>query len=110
VTEETETKGEKMRTVEWHVLVVSCVSIWQYAIMVVTQRELSCLYISPSVHPSTLTSVSLEENIQTILTETTIKGLVHFQIKCHPRCLCISFLSRKEIKVFDENIPGFVSI
>ncbi len=50
---------------------------------------------------------------------TRLKGLVHFQIQiswyfthppCHPRCLCISFFSRKEIKVFDENILGFVSI
>ncbi len=26
------------------------------------------------------------------------------------KMLCISFLSRKEIKGFDENIPGFVYI
>jgi len=26
---------------------------------------------------------------------------------CHPRCPCHYFFSRKEIKVFDENIPGF---
>jgi len=25
---------------------------------------------------------------------------------CHPRYPCHSFFSRKEIKVFDENIPG----
>jgi len=29
---------------------------------------------------------------------------------CHPRCLCLSFFSLKEIKVFEENIPGFFSI
>jgi len=26
---------------------------------------------------------------------------------CHPRCPCLSFFSRKEMKVFDENIPAF---
>jgi len=26
---------------------------------------------------------------------------------CHPRCPRHSVFSRKEIKVFDENIPGF---
>jgi len=26
---------------------------------------------------------------------------------CHLRCPCLSFFRRKEIKVFDENIPGF---
>jgi len=45
-----------------------------------------------------------------------IKGVVHFKKKllliiyspqCHPRCPCLSFFSRKEIKVFDENIAGF---
>jgi len=36
------------------------------------------------------------------------KGVVHFKKKfSHPRCPCHSFFSRKEIKVFDENIPGF---
>jgi len=29
---------------------------------------------------------------------------------CHPRCPCHSFFSRKEMKVFDENIPAFFSI
>ena len=29
---------------------------------------------------------------------------------CHPRCSCLSFFSRKEMKVFEENIPGFFSI
>ncbi len=47
------------------------------------------------------------------------KGLVHFQNKkfliiysppCHPRCSCLSFFSRKEIKVFEKNIPGLFSI
>jgi len=47
------------------------------------------------------------------------KGVVHFKKKlmliiysptCHPRCPCHSFFGRKEIKVFDENIPGFFSI
>jgi len=28
---------------------------------------------------------------------------------CHPRCQCLSFFSRKEINVFDENIPAFFS-
>jgi len=35
------------------------------------------------------------------------KGVVHFSKK---RCPCHSFFSRKEIKVFDENIPAFFSI
>jgi len=43
------------------------------------------------------------------------KGVVHFykllliiySAPCHPRCPCLSFFSRKEIKVFDENIPAF---
>jgi len=26
---------------------------------------------------------------------------------CHPRCPRLSFISRKEIKVFDTNISGF---
>jgi len=26
---------------------------------------------------------------------------------CHPRCPWLSFFSRKEIKVFDGNIPAF---
>jgi len=47
-----------------------------------------------------------------------IKRVVHFSKKrlliiysppCHPRCPCLSFFSRIEIKVFDENIPGFFS-
>jgi len=47
------------------------------------------------------------------------KGVVHFKKKklliiyslpCHPRYPCHSFFSRKEMKVFDENIPGFFSI
>jgi len=48
----------------------------------------------------------------------TVKGVVHFKKKqkllliiysppCHPRYQCLSFFSRKEIKVFDENIPWF---
>jgi len=50
-----------------------------------------------------------------------IKGVVHFKKKkksftdnlltlCHPGCPCLSLFIRKEIKVFDENIPGFFSI
>jgi len=38
-----------------------------------------------------------------------VKGVVHLGVHsppCHPRCPCLSFFSRKEIKVFDENIPG----
>ncbi len=51
--------------------------------------------------------------------KSMIKGLVHFQNKnfliiysppYHPTCSCLSFFSRKEIKVFEENIPGFFSI
>jgi len=48
---------------------------------------------------------------------TLVKGVVHFKKKkllliiylppCHPRCPCLSIFSRKEIKFFDENIPGF---
>jgi len=49
---------------------------------------------------------------------TRVKGEVHLKKKllliiysppCHPRCICLSFFSRKEIKVYDENIPGFFS-
>jgi len=50
----------------------------------------------------------------------TLKGVVHFKKKknllmiysppCHPRYPCQSFFSRKEMKVFDENIPGFFYI
>jgi len=46
-----------------------------------------------------------------------IKGVVHLKKKkllliiysppCHPRYPRLSFFSRKEIEVFDENIPGF---
>jgi len=36
--------------------------------------------------------------------------LIIYSPPCHPRCPCLSFFSRKEIKVFDENIPGFFSI
>ncbi len=48
-----------------------------------------------------------------------LKGLVDFQNKqiliiyspsCHSRCSCLSFFSRKEMKVFEERIPGFFSI
>jgi len=46
------------------------------------------------------------------------KGVVHFKKKkktfadnlltpCHPRSPWLSFFSQKEIKLFDENIPGF---
>jgi len=55
----------------------------------------------------------------TFLGEYAFKGVVHFIKKllliiylppCHPRCPCLSFFIRKEIKVFDENIPGFLYI
>jgi len=36
--------------------------------------------------------------------------LIIYSPPCHPRCPCLYFFSRKEIKVFDENIPGFFSI
>jgi len=36
--------------------------------------------------------------------------LIIYSPSFHPRCPCHSFFSRKEIKVFDENIPGFFSI
>jgi len=46
-----------------------------------------------------------------------LQGVVHFKKKTHPhvhvhnpRFPCLSFFSRKEIKVFDENIPGFFII
>jgi len=52
-----------------------------------------------------------------IIDLTVVKGVVHFQKKllliiysppCHPRCPRLqNFFSRNEIKVFDENIPGF---
>jgi len=47
---------------------------------------------------------------------SSVKGVVHFLKKkwlmiysspCHPGCPCLSFFNRKEIKVFDENVPGF---
>jgi len=33
--------------------------------------------------------------------------LIIYSPPCHPRYPCHSFFSRKEIQVFDENIPGF---
>jgi len=33
--------------------------------------------------------------------------LIIYSPPCHPKCPCLSFLSQKEIEVFDENIPGF---
>jgi len=33
--------------------------------------------------------------------------LIIYSAPCHSRYPCHSFFSRKEIKVFDENIPGF---
>jgi len=46
---------------------------------------------------------------------TEIKGvhlnlLIIYSAPCHPRCLRLSFFSWKENKVFDENIPAFISI
>jgi len=35
------------------------------------------------------------------------KLLIIYSPPCHPVCPCPSFLSRKEMKVFDKNIPGF---
>jgi len=32
--------------------------------------------------------------------------LIIYSLPCHPRCPRLSFFSRKEIKVFDENIQG----
>jgi len=50
----------------------------------------------------------------------TFKGVVHsfffkllliiYSPPCHPRFPCHSFFRRKEIKVFEINIPGFFSI
>jgi len=34
--------------------------------------------------------------------------LIIYSPPCHPRCPCLSFFRRKEIKVFDENIPAFL--
>jgi len=36
--------------------------------------------------------------------------LIIYSPPCHPRCPCLFFFSQKEMKVFDENIPGFFSI
>jgi len=36
--------------------------------------------------------------------------LIIYSLPCHPRCPRHSFFSRKEIKVFDENIPAFFSM
>jgi len=33
--------------------------------------------------------------------------LIIYSPPCHPRYPCRSFFGQKEIKVFDENIPGF---
>jgi len=53
------------------------------------------------------------------LKKKKVRVVVHFSKKhlliiysppCHPRCPCLSFFSQKEIKVFDENIPGFFAI
>jgi len=33
--------------------------------------------------------------------------LIIYSPTCHPRCPCLSFFRRKEIKVFDENVTGF---
>jgi len=33
--------------------------------------------------------------------------LIIYSPPCHPRGPYLSFFSRKEMKVFDENIPGF---
>jgi len=39
------------------------------------------------------------------------KMLIIYSPPCYPRCPCLlSFFSRKEMKVFDENIPGFFYI
>jgi len=38
------------------------------------------------------------------------KLLIIYSPLCHPRWPCLSFFSRKEIQVFDENIPAFFSI
>jgi len=54
----------------------------------------------------------------------TVKGVVHFKKKqnkkkllliiysppCHPRCPCLSFFRRKEIKVFDEALEYIPSL
>jgi len=63
------------------------------------------------------------KEIKTQYKENVLKGVVHLKKKkkkkllliiysppCHPRYSCHSFFSRKEIEVFDENIPGFFSI
>jgi len=36
--------------------------------------------------------------------------LIIYSPPCHPRCPCHYFFSQREIKVFDENTPGFFSI
>jgi len=66
-----------------------------------------------------LQSVAFSHSAKHSLCLDALKGVVHFSKKllliiysppCHPRCPCLSFFSRKEIKLFDENIPGFFSI
>jgi len=64
-----------------------------------------------------MNKLHLNEELRVFFFIKFIKGVVHFKKKkllliiysppCHPRCPCISFFSRKENKVFDENIPGF---
>jgi len=54
-------------------------------------------------------------NSKSIVNQYTLKEwfkllLIIYSSPRHPRCPCLSFFSRKEIKVFDENIPGFFSI
>jgi len=38
------------------------------------------------------------------------KMLIIYSPPCHPRCPCLSFFSRKEIKVFDEQVQDFLHI
>jgi len=63
--------------------------------------------------------MTLTESFLEVL--SALKGVVHLKKKkkllliiysppCHPRYPCLSFFSRKEMKVFDENIPAFFSI
>jgi len=83
----------------------------------------SCQYVLTKVkfHLNLFFSRSLSVVKKSIIIHKNtiiIKGVVHFFVNKfadnlltpHPRCPCLSFFSRKEIKIFDENIPGFFSI
>jgi len=75
-----------------------------------------CLYFGHKVLPEDFCTSSAQSHTYTHL--PVLLGLqkkkklllIIYSPPYHPRCPCHSFFSQKEIKVFDENIPGFFSI